>query len=89
MTLTADERGDLEAVIRKRSGSAALARRARCVLLWADGERRVDIRAKLACNDAFVTRWTRPWSFRAWLGWCLCILAAPRSSRWPSLRPGF
>ena len=41
MTLTADERGDLEAVIRKRSGSAALARRARCVLLWADGERRV------------------------------------------------
>ena len=40
MKLTADERGELEAVIRKRSGSAALARRARCVLLWADGERR-------------------------------------------------
>jgi transposase len=62
MTLTADERGDLEVVIRKRSGSAALARRvrrARFVLLWADGERRVDIRFKLACNDAFVTRWTR------------------------------
>ena len=36
MKLTADERGELEAVIRKRSGSAALARRARCVLLWAD-----------------------------------------------------
>ena len=28
------------------------------VQLWADGERRVDIRSKLACNDAFVTRWT-------------------------------
>lgn len=27
-------------------------------MLWADGERRVDIREKLACNDAFVTRWT-------------------------------
>ena len=58
MLLTDDERGQLEAVIRKRSGSAALARRARCVLLWADCERRVDIRAKLACNDAFITRWT-------------------------------
>nr|QDL89314.1 Nicotinate degradation protein R [Sym plasmid] len=31
MTLTADERGEMEAVIRRRSGSAALARRARCV----------------------------------------------------------
>jgi hypothetical protein len=28
MNVTADERGELEAVIRKRSGSAALARRA-------------------------------------------------------------
>jgi hypothetical protein len=27
-------------------------------LLWSDGQRRVDIRAKLACNDAFVSRWT-------------------------------
>jgi hypothetical protein len=26
--------------------------------LWADGERRVDIRSKLGCNDAFVSRWT-------------------------------
>jgi hypothetical protein len=53
MTLTADERAELEAVMRKRHGNAALARRARCVLLWADGERRVDIRTRLACNDAF------------------------------------
>jgi transposase len=68
MKLTADERGELEAVIRKRSGSAALARRARCVLLWADGERRVDIRAKLACNDAFVTRWTRAFELQGLAG---------------------
>ncbi|ART52181.1 IS630 family transposase [Acidovorax carolinensis] len=59
MLLTDDERGQLEAVIRKRSVGAALARRARCVLLWADCERRVDIRDKLACNDAFITRWTQ------------------------------
>ena len=44
--------------MRKHHGNAALARRARCVLLWAAGERRVDVRSKLACNDAFVTRWT-------------------------------
>ncbi len=44
--------------MRKRHGNAALARRARCVLLWADGERRVEIRSKLACNDGFISRWT-------------------------------
>jgi len=44
--------------MRKHHGNAALARRARCVLLWAAGDRRVDVRSKLACNDAFVTRWT-------------------------------
>lgn len=44
--------------MRKRHGRAALVRRARCVVLSSDGERRVDIRAKLACNDGFVTRWT-------------------------------
>jgi transposase len=68
MTLTADERGELEAVIRRRSGSAALTRRARCVLLWADGERRVDIRTKLACNDGFVTRWTRAFEMQGLAG---------------------
>ena len=68
MTLTTDERSELEAVIRKRHGNAALARQARCVLLWADGERRVDIRDKLACNDAFVTRWTKAFEFQGFAG---------------------
>jgi transposase len=68
MTLTADDRAELEAVVRKRHGNAALARRARCVLLWADGERRVDIRTKLACNDAFVTRWTKAFEFQGLAG---------------------
>mgnify|MGYP001549210709 FL=1 len=63
MKLTKREREELEAVIRRRHGSAALARRARCVLLWIDGERRVDIRTKLACNDNFVSRWTRAFEF--------------------------
>ena len=56
--LASEQRAQLDAVMRKRHGNAALARRARCVVLWADGERRVDIREKLACNDAFVTKWT-------------------------------
>lgn len=56
--LTNEQRNELNAVMRKRHGNAALARRARCVLLWADGERRMDIRSKLACNDGFVSRWT-------------------------------
>lgn len=56
--LTSEQRSGLDAVMRKRHGNAALARRARCVLLWADGERRVDIRSKLACNDGFISRWT-------------------------------
>lgn len=56
--LTSEQRSELNAVMRKRHGNAALARRARCVLLWADGERRMDIRSKLACNDGFVSRWT-------------------------------
>ena len=56
--LTSEQRSELGAVMRKRHGNAALARRARCVLLWTDGERRVDIRSKLGCNDAFVSRWT-------------------------------
>src|SRR5438105_6106192 len=68
MTLTADERAELEVVMRKRHGNAALARRARCVLLWVDGERRVDVRTKLACNDAFVTRRTKAFEFQGLAG---------------------
>ncbi len=56
--LTSEQRAELDAVMRKRHGNAAISRRARCVVLWASGERRVDIREKLACNDAFVTKWT-------------------------------
>jgi len=66
--LTDGQRSELDAVMRKRHGSAALARRARCVLLWADGERRVDIRSKLACNDEFVTRWTRAFDMQGLAG---------------------
>ena len=32
------------------------------MLLWAAGERCVDIRSKLDCNDGFVTQWTRAYA---------------------------
>ena len=62
ITLTEDQRAELQALTRSRRGSAAVVRRARCILLWAAGERRVDMREKLACNDGFITRWTRAYT---------------------------
>jgi transposase len=61
-TLNEDQRSELQALTRSRHGSAAVVRRARCILLWAAGERRVDTRDKLACNDGFITRWTRAYA---------------------------
>jgi hypothetical protein len=88
MKLTEQEREDLEAVIRKRSASAALARRARCVLLWADGERRVDIRSKLACNDGFVTRWTQAFEMQGLAGLVSVHPGRAPCGRWLSWRRG-
>jgi transposase len=84
MMLTADQRDELEAVIRKRNGSAALLRRARCVLLWVDGERRVDIRCKLACNDAFVTRWASAYNAQGLAG--LVSLHPGRAPKQPAAK---
>jgi hypothetical protein len=53
--LTIEQRAQLAAVMRKRHGNAALARRAQWVVLWNDRERRFDIRSKLAGNDEFVS----------------------------------
>ncbi len=36
--LTIEQRAELDAVMRRRHGNAALARRARCVVLWSEGE---------------------------------------------------
>jgi transposase len=84
MMLTPEQREELESVMRKHSGNAALARRARCVLLWADGERRVDIRSKLACNDAFVTRWASAYGDQGLAG--LVSLYPGRAPKQPPAR---
>ena len=84
MTLTSEQQADLEAVMRKRHGNAALSRRARCVILWAGGERRVDIREKLACNDAFVTKWTTAFDLQGLAG--LVSLHPGRAPRVPAAK---
>ena len=37
-------------------------------MLWVSGERRVDIRGKLSCNDAFVTKWTTAFDLQGLAG---------------------
>ena len=41
--LTSEQRAELDAVMRKRRGNAAVRRPGRCALLWVDGKRRVDV----------------------------------------------
>ena len=82
--LTGGQRAELDAVMRKRHGNAAMSRRARCVVLWADGERRVDIREKLACNDAFVSKWTAAFDSQGLAG--LVSLHPGRAPRVPTAK---
>ncbi len=79
--LTIEQRAELDAVMRRRHNNAALARRAQCVLLWSDGERLVDIRSELACNDEFVLKWTRAFEAHGLAG--LVSLHPGRAPRTP------
>lgn len=57
ITLKRGEREELDSWVRCQSGSAAQARRARLILLLADGERYRSIRDKLDCDTNFIARW--------------------------------
>jgi len=57
LTLTTADRADLERVIRATSTPAGIARRARCVLLLADGHSYSAVCAALGVTDRFVARW--------------------------------
>jgi transposase len=59
MKLTKNERMELSKQASSRSVRAEDARRARCVLLLADGDTWAEVRSKLACNDEFIARWSR------------------------------
>lgn len=57
MKLTKSERMELQQQATTRNGRADSARRARLVLLLADGHTWAQIRAKLDCSDSYIDRW--------------------------------
>jgi transposase len=59
ITLNDAERMELRRRASSRAGRADDARRARLILLLADGHTWAAIRDKLDCNDAFVDRWSK------------------------------
>ena len=59
MKLTRSERVELQRQAGARSVRADQARRARLILLLADGLTWAEIRAKLDCNDSYIARWSK------------------------------
>jgi hypothetical protein len=62
MTLTDSERLELEAQAKARTVRADSARRARLILLLAEGRAWAEIRAKLNRSDSYIDRWSRRFS---------------------------
>ena len=59
MKLSRSERMELQRQASARNGRADSARRARVVLLLAEGCRWAEIRAKLDCPDTYINRWSK------------------------------
>ncbi len=59
MTLTENERMELQRQANARTGRADSARRARLVLLLAEGFTWAEIRTKLDCPDSYINRWSK------------------------------
>jgi len=57
--LSKGEREELEKRLRSQSGRADDARRARCILMLADGETWATVREAIACNDSYISRWSK------------------------------
>src|SRR5258707_4510236 len=55
--LTMIERKELERISRAQAVSVAQSRRARLILLLAEGAKWVSIREKLGCDTRFISRW--------------------------------
>lgn len=58
MMLTDAERRELECRVSSRKGRADEARRARCLLLLAEGASWAQIREQLGCSDSSIARWS-------------------------------
>jgi transposase len=57
MKLTKSERVELQRQAKARNGRVDMARRARLILLLADGLTWAEIRSKLDCGDSYISRW--------------------------------
>ena len=77
LALSATERADLERLLRATSTPAGIARRARCILLLADGASYAAICTALAVTDRFVAQWKQ----RYHDGGILALADAPRAGR--------
>jgi transposase len=77
LALTDVERADLERLLRATSTPAGIARRARCILLLAEGASYATVCAALAVTDRFVAQWKQ--RYRA--GGILALADAPRAGR--------
>jgi transposase len=77
LRLTADDRADLQRLLRATSTPAGVARRAHCVLLLADGASYAAVRTALGVADRFIAWWKR----RYVAGGLLALVDAPRAGR--------
>ena len=77
MILTRSERVELTKRAGGRTVRAEDARRARCVLLLAEGNTWAEVRSKLECNDEFIARW----SGSRQSAWRVCIAGIAGSRR--------
>ena len=59
MKLTKSEQIELQRQASARNGRADSARRARLVLLLAEGSTWAEIRTKLDCADSYISRWSK------------------------------
>ena len=57
LTVTTDERTELERRTRSRKGRAEAARRARVILMLADGASYAAVTSAVGCPPAYVARW--------------------------------
>src|SRR5580698_8194189 len=85
LTLTADERTELERRVRSRKIRAEDARRAQVILMLADGESFTTIAAAVHCYPAFVSRWKRRFESERLPGLQAKYRGQPPSVRTPAL----
>jgi len=77
LTVSAADRDDLERLVRATSTPAGIARRARCILLLADGRSYSAVCTLLGVTDRFIARWKRRFAE----GGVLALADEPRAGR--------